>query len=113
MGAGQEHSLTWLRAEHDNLMIVLEYARHTASAATDRTADRSSTAQPDTAQAWLELTTALRFHWCCNGFLREGRRQFDQVLDFASEPTPARARTLWAAAWVAAMQGDHDTVDRP
>ncbi|MGJ5897809.1 LuxR family transcriptional regulator [Streptomyces sp. V2] len=64
------------------------------------------------AQNALRLATALRFHWCADGFLSEGRRQFDRLLAAAPEPTPARAGALWAAAWVAILQGDFATADR-
>ncbi|MEX3100616.1 MULTISPECIES: LuxR C-terminal-related transcriptional regulator [unclassified Streptomyces] len=64
------------------------------------------------AQNALRLATALRFHWCADGFLGEGRRQFDRLLAAAPEPTPARAGALWAAAWVAILQGDFATADR-
>ncbi|MGW5658038.1 LuxR C-terminal-related transcriptional regulator [Streptomyces humi] len=123
-GPGQEETLAWLRAEHDNLLAALEYGRRlwTPSAGPDEVKPRTGAADPDgpgsldggpgTAHAWLDLVTALRFHWCCNGFLGEGRRQFDRVLRADTAPTPARARALWAASWVAMMQGDHATVDR-
>ncbi|MFI1358279.1 ATP-binding protein [Streptomyces sp. NPDC020898] len=85
-GPGQQEGLVRLRAEHANLRAALDCG-----------------GDP---QAVLELAAALRFHWCVGGFLGEGRRQFDRVLAAAPEPTPARARALWAAAWVALLQGD-------
>ncbi|MGX9885520.1 ATP-binding protein [Streptomyces sp. NPDC002276] len=90
-GPGQEEALARLRAEHPNLLMALDRA--------------------DDPQATLELTAALRFHWCTGGFLGEGRRRFDRALAAAPEPTLARARALWAAAWVALLQGDHPTAD--
>ncbi|MEV1069582.1 LuxR C-terminal-related transcriptional regulator [Streptomyces sp. NPDC050263] len=90
-GPGQENALARLRAEHANLLVALDCA-----------------GDP---QATLALAAALRFHWCAGGFLGEGRRRLDRALKAAPEPTPARARALWAAAWVALLQGDHSTAD--
>ncbi|WP_051744430.1 ATP-binding protein [Streptomyces yerevanensis] len=90
-GAGQEEGLARLRAEHGNLRTALEHS------------------DPQTA---LALVAALRFHWCADGFLGEGRRWLDRALQAAPEPTPARARALWVAAWAALLQGDHPAADR-
>ncbi|WP_200307221.1 helix-turn-helix transcriptional regulator [Streptomyces adelaidensis] len=86
-GPGQLESLALMRAEHANLRVAL---------------DRGG--EP---QATLALAAALRFHWCEGGFLGEGRRWLDQALVAAPEPGLARARALWVAAWVAALQQDH------
>jgi predicted ATPase/DNA-binding CsgD family transcriptional regulator len=91
-GPGQEEALTRLRAEHANLLAAL--------------------APDDDPQAALALAAALRFHWCAGGFLSEGRRQLDRALAAAPEATPARARALCAASWVALLQGDHAVADR-
>ncbi|MGW0838775.1 ATP-binding protein [Streptomyces sp. NPDC002787] len=90
-GPGQEEGLARLRAEHANLRTALEHS------------------DPRTAQA---LVAALRFHWCADGFLGEGRRWLDRALAAAPEPTLARARALWVAAWAALLQGDHAAADR-
>ncbi|MGW0584095.1 ATP-binding protein, partial [Streptomyces sp. NPDC002920] len=91
-GPGQEEALARLRAEHGNLLAALDCG--------------------DDPQATLSLVTALRFHWCVGGFLGEGRRRFDRSLAAAPEPTPVRAGALWAAAWVALLQGDSAAADR-
>ncbi|MER6961791.1 LuxR C-terminal-related transcriptional regulator [Streptomyces sp. NPDC000618] len=91
-GPGQEENLATLRAEHANLLAALDHG-----------GDQ---------QAELALAAALRFHWCADGFLGEGRRRLDRALAAAPEPTPARARALWAAGWVALLQGDLTTADR-
>ncbi|WP_328505460.1 LuxR C-terminal-related transcriptional regulator [Streptomyces sp. NBC_00391] len=91
-GPGQLNSLARLRAEHANLRAALVHSGD--------------------AQATLALTAALRFHWCEDGFLGEGRRWLDQALVAAPEPGPARARALWVAAWVAVLQRDHATAYR-
>ncbi|MEU6225530.1 LuxR C-terminal-related transcriptional regulator [Streptomyces sp. NPDC047042] len=91
-GPGQEEALTRLRAEHANLLAAL--------------------ALDDDSQATLALAAALRFHWCAGGHLAEGRRQLGRALAAAPEPTPARARALCAASWVALLQSDRAAADR-
>ncbi|WP_371584251.1 LuxR C-terminal-related transcriptional regulator [Streptomyces sp. NBC_01314] len=91
-GPGQEDTLARLRADHSNLLAALDHG-----------------GDP---QAELALAAALRFHWCADGFLGEGRRRLSRALDAAPEPTPAKARALLAAAWVALLQGDLATADR-
>lgn len=91
-GPGQDKALLALRVEHANLLAAL--------------------AHDDDPQATLALAAALRFHWCAGGFLAEGRRQLDRALATAPDPTPARARALCAASWVALLQGDHGAADR-
>ncbi|MFI1486441.1 ATP-binding protein [Streptomyces sp. NPDC020747] len=90
-GPGQEDALAALRAEHANLLAALD-----------------CDGDP---QVTLALAAALRFHWCHGGFLGEGRRRLDRALLAAPEPTPARARALWTAGWVALLQGDRPTAD--
>ncbi|MFF7843184.1 ATP-binding protein [Streptomyces ossamyceticus] len=121
-GPGQEQSLARLRIEHANLRLALESggSAHPAApqaggaASADPGQDKPERMAPDPAdtQAALRLAVALRFHWCADGFLGEGRRQFDRLLAAAPEPTPVRVRALWAAAWVAMLQGDLATADR-
>ncbi|WP_308812070.1 ATP-binding protein [Streptomyces sp. MA5143a] len=121
-GPGQEQALARLRAEHRNLLAALDYGTRSRAAASGSGRAETDGAdvgdgdlgalESDGTQAWLALAAALRFHWCCNGFLGEGRRQFDSVLAAAPAATPARARALWAAAWVAQMQGDLDAAER-
>lgn len=84
---GRQGSLHRLRAEHANLRAALD--------------------QGGDPQATLALAAALRFHWCEGGFLGEGRRWLDQALAAAPDRTPARARALWVAAWLAVLQRDH------
>ncbi|MFD9327710.1 ATP-binding protein [Streptomyces sp. NPDC060065] len=131
-GPGQEEALARLRAEHGNLRAAMEYGSTASSTSgyggeTWAVALEPGTAGPEDprrgdvthvasdpadAQIALRLAIGLRFHWCADGFLGEGRRQFDRVLAAAPEPTPARAKALWAAAWVAVLQGDHTAADR-
>ncbi|MEU1193097.1 LuxR C-terminal-related transcriptional regulator [Streptomyces sp. NPDC005859] len=90
-GSGQQESLTRLRSEHANL--------------------RAALAQGGDPQATLALAAALRFHWCEGGFLGEARRWLDHALDAAPEPSLARARALWVAAWVAVLHRDYATAN--
>ncbi|KUN29303.1 LuxR family transcriptional regulator [Streptomyces antibioticus] len=98
-GPGQRETLAQLRAEHANVLAALEQGR------------RAGGTQAEGDHTRLELAAALGFHWCCNGFVGEGRRQLDRALADAPAPTPARARALWTAAWVAQMQGALDVAD--
>ncbi|WP_328842704.1 ATP-binding protein [Streptomyces sp. NBC_00258] len=118
-GPGQEESLARLRIEHANLRVALtgegQKVATVSWAGSDRTEAQNTGPEPsgrciassqDDAQAALRMVAALRFHWCADGFLGEGRRHFDGILAAAPEPTPARARALWAASWVALLQSD-------
>jgi len=90
-GPGQQEALARLRADHANLLAALGCGGNP--------------------QVTLELAAALRFHWCAGGFLNEGRRQLERALTAAPEPTPARTRALWVAAWVA-VHGDLAAAER-
>ena len=85
-GPSQEEALARLCAEHANFLLALDCG-----------------GDP---QATLALAAALRYHWCVDGFVGEGRQQLDRALAAAPEPTPARAKALWVAGWVAQLQGD-------
>ncbi|MER5548592.1 LuxR C-terminal-related transcriptional regulator [Streptomyces sp. NPDC002589] len=122
-GPGQEEALARLRTEHANLRLALDFPGMACTTVPEhdqagsghpqeRDRPERSVLDPADAQAALRLASALRFHWCADGFLGEGRRQFDRLLAAAPEPTPVRARALWAAAWAAQLQGDLDTADR-
>ncbi|MFF4802224.1 ATP-binding protein [Streptomyces sp. NPDC001351] len=121
-GPGQEEALTRLRAEHGNFRAALELGTrvHPAVAAPVPAGlgtpqphrPERGIADPADAQEALRLAAALRFHWCADGFLGEGRRHFDRLLAATPEPTPVRAEALWAAAWVAMLQGDLAAADR-
>jgi predicted ATPase len=89
-GPGQEAGLAALRAEHSNLRVALDWSIRSGDCASAQ-----------------RLVAALRFHWCADGFLSEGRRWLDQALLLDDTPTSARAQVLWVAAWAALLQGDH------
>ncbi|HKS45954.1 MAG TPA: LuxR C-terminal-related transcriptional regulator [Amycolatopsis sp.] len=89
-GPGQEAGLAALRADHGNLRSALEWCVTTGS----------------TKKA-LSLVTALRYHWCADGFLSEGRRWIDRALALPGHDEPERVTALWVAAWVMLLQGDY------
>lgn len=69
-----------VEAEHDDLRAALASAiRHDPPAA-------------------LRLASALWWFWMARGYFVEARRALEEALAAAPEPTPARARTLLAAA---------------
>jgi len=105
-GPGQQEALGRLRAEHANLRMALEYRN--GSPANDGD-DYAGVVPGADAQAGLALAAALRFHWCANGLLGEGRQQLDRALAAAPEPTLSRARALSAAAYLALLQADPAT----
>lgn len=89
-GPGQAAGLAELRAEHDNLRAALDWA----------------TSTPSAARQALALVTALRYHWCADGFLGEGRRWTDMALRIADRSGPERVSALWVTGWVRLLLGD-------
>ncbi|WP_330255853.1 LuxR C-terminal-related transcriptional regulator [Nocardia sp. NBC_00565] len=89
-GPGQAAGLAELRAERDNLQAALDWA----------------TSTPTGSREALALVTALRYHWCADGFLGEGRRWIDKALRVAGQTCPERIAALWVAGWVRLLQGD-------
>ena len=89
-GPGQATALADLRDDHANLRAALEW----------------SLGDPGEVRTAASLAALLRYHWVVGGFLGEGRRWLDQVLDVAVQPTAERGAALWVAAWVSLVQGD-------
>ncbi len=89
--------LLWLKrleAEHDNFRRALRWA-----------------ARAESAEASLRLTGALEEFWRKHSHLSEGRGWLERALARA-EPgsrTRARAKALWAAGYLAFIQGDYAT----
>lgn len=50
----------------------------------------------------------LRYHWIAGGFLSDGRRWLERILELDPRPTAQRGAALWAAAWVSLIQGDRE-----
>ncbi|MCP1415605.1 AAA family ATPase, partial [Paenarthrobacter sp. A20] len=88
-GPGQEAGLAKLRADRGNLELALDWCVSTGN--TERA---------------LAMVTALRYHWCADGFLSEGRRWLDLALGLGSSSPSGRCAALWVAAWVSLLQGD-------
>ncbi|WP_433524246.1 ATP-binding protein [Nocardia pseudovaccinii] len=91
-GPGQAAGLAELRAERDNLQAALDWATSTPAAVREA----------------LALVTALRYHWCTDGFLGEGRRWIDKALYTADYSGPERISALWVAGWARLLLGDID-----
>lgn len=97
-GPGQEAGLARLRADHRNLRAALEWCA----------------SDPGSRREGLALVAALRYHWCVDGFLSEGRRWLDRMLALPGTSTvepELRAKALWVAAWATLLQGDYDIVE--
>ncbi|MEV6136664.1 LuxR C-terminal-related transcriptional regulator [Nocardia sp. NPDC051990] len=91
-GPGQAAGLAELRAERDNLQAALDWATSTPTAVRDA----------------LALVTALRYHWCADGFLGEGRRWIDKALRVADRTGSERISALWVAGWVRLLLGEFE-----
>lgn len=95
-GPGQADALAAMRRDHANLVSALEW-----SVQTDGEIGPGA-----------ELAALLRYHWIAGGFLSDGRRWLDQVLDRMDESVPERGEALWVAAWIALIQGDRTAAAR-
>jgi predicted ATPase/DNA-binding CsgD family transcriptional regulator len=71
-----------------------------------RRAMDSCLSEPGQAQAGLQMSADLLFHWVRSYYLNEGRGWLDRMLASDPAPTAARAKALWAASWLAIIQGD-------
>lgn len=89
-GPRQPEALATMRQDHANLLAALAW-----SASTPGESDHA-----------LELGALLRYHWIAGGFLSDGRRWLERVLQLDHRPTPQRGAALWVAAWVSLIQGD-------
>lgn len=81
---------TALEVESDNMRVALEYARSVD------------------AERYLELVGALAWFWIVKTHLVEGREHLTAALTASavSPSRPSRARALWGAAQMLALQGD-------
>jgi predicted ATPase/DNA-binding CsgD family transcriptional regulator len=93
-GPGQAAALARMRADHPNLVAALEW----------------SSTRPGQARTAAALAAALRYHWIVGGYLSEGRRWLDRILDDPglAGTGPERAEALWVTAWACLVQGDWD-----
>jgi len=88
LGPRQFEWLDRLRLEHDNFRAALA----------------SCTSEPGEAAAGLDIASRLWLFW--ESHLAEGRRWLDILLRLEPDATPARARGLWVAGYLAVMQDD-------
>ncbi|WP_249354064.1 LuxR C-terminal-related transcriptional regulator [Rhodococcus sp. USK13] len=91
-GPGQADALAVMNEDHPNLLSALEWSA--------KTADEIGTA--------AELASLLRYHWIAGGYLSDGRRWLDQLLESGAMSTSQRGQALWVSAWIALLQGDRD-----
>jgi predicted ATPase len=86
----EERWTTQLEVESDNMRVALEYARSVD------------------AEKYLSLVGALAWFWIIKTHLVEGREQLTAALSASSvKPSrPSRARALWGAAHMLALQGE-------
>ena len=99
-GKEQERWLGALEAEHENLRAALRWTRANAAAA-----------DADASGLGLRLAGALWRFWRVRGYLTEGREQLAEALALTSaQPTDAvKAKALYGAGNLAAVQGDYKT----
>ncbi|RYE39137.1 MAG: LuxR family transcriptional regulator [Hyphomicrobiales bacterium] len=95
-GSGQADALAVMNEDHANLLAALEW-----SATTEGEAGTAA-----------ELASLLRYHWVAGGYLSDGRRWLDQLLEVGTLSTHQRGQALWVSAWIALMQGDRDDAAR-
>lgn len=93
-GPGQESQLARLRIEHENLTAALGWLIE----------------QQDTERA-LHMFAALRYYWCADGFLGQGRRWAEAALTLPNPPASALMHGLVVASWVMLLQGDYEAAD--
>jgi predicted ATPase/DNA-binding CsgD family transcriptional regulator len=90
------HQLKWLNqleVEHDNLRAALEW----------------SLTQAEHGEASLQLAGALSMFWYRRGYISEGRAWLARALTNPTAPSAARAQALYAAGYLARLQGDTTT----
>ena len=90
LGPCQLEWINALDADHDNLRAALEYG----------------VGQAAQAEAALAMACDLWLYWETRGHLTEGRRHMDVLLAQVRSPCALRTRGLWAAGYLALVQGD-------
>jgi len=89
--------LARLRAEHGNLRTALEFLLASADGAAC-----------DHGQAALGMVGDLWFYWTNGGAGTEAQHWLTRALALDPSPTPARAKALWVAAYLATIRYDLD-----
>jgi predicted ATPase/DNA-binding CsgD family transcriptional regulator len=89
LGLEQASTLAWLEIEYPNIRAALEWAL------------------PNSVEMGGRLATALDIFWDAFGYLSEGRRWLQLVLEHSAALSPAvLAKALNGAGWMAHRQGD-------
>lgn len=70
-----------------------------------RAARTYSLGEPDQVVTGLRLAATMWPHWL-NGYVGEGRIYLTRALEAVSDPSPERAKALWADAYLRLFQGD-------
>lgn len=89
-GPGQEAGLARLRLDHGNLRVALDRL----------------VADPQDAERAIQFVADLRYHWCSDGFLSEGRHWIDRAVARPIPPGRPLLQGLLVGAWVMLLQGD-------
>ncbi|MEV6605658.1 LuxR C-terminal-related transcriptional regulator [Kutzneria sp. NPDC051319] len=90
LGPNQVELAADTRREHNNLRSALEFAL------TD----------PERRVTGARLANALQYYWLDCGFIGEGRRWLDRVLEVENLPTDVRQNALWINAYCAIALGE-------
>ncbi len=112
-GPSQTECLDELEDDHGNLQRAIEWFLQTASgvdaagAVAGGNRESWSDEPGDPARYALDMCAALNWFWYRRGHIALGRGLTDRALAVApDETTPARARGLHAAGWLALVQGE-------
>lgn len=89
-GPHQAELLSSSQRDHANLLSALEWSASTQGEE----------------HAGLHFAALLRYHWTAGGYLSDGRRWLDRMLNLESNSSSERASALWVAAWICLVQGD-------
>lgn len=90
-GAAQQHWLSLLETEYENIQAVLQWAE--------------SYEQVDTA---LAMAGSLTLFWRVHGRFSEGRRWLESALGMVDGDPGSRRKALWGAGFLVSMLGDRD-----
>jgi predicted ATPase/DNA-binding CsgD family transcriptional regulator len=93
LGLNELAWFTRLRQEQPNLRVALEFCL----------------LEPGEERAGLEIPASLWIYWIRSCSVREGRLWLDRALLLAPEPSPQRAKALWASSWLTLLQADMAT----
>ena len=90
LGPAEDLWYSHLAHEHANLRAAVEFCL----------------TEPGQAPAALEIAATPWLYWVVSGRHAEVRDWLGQALDLAREASPARAKALWLAGWLAQLQAD-------